>query len=180
MLNASATTKARLFVTAYFPCNLNVFPLWKMKQVLFHHMLESEMFYWPWTLVQFCTVPVPTIDWISGWHVRCSMHQLDAHSLMKRPTNVLWIYECNFTTQLPSTCFGHSCGHLHGGKRLVLPFSRNFKQKYVVHWLLKTNKCTTMYCVYSKTCIKTLKKLLHVSIYRSSSGSARSSLLKLC
>jgi hypothetical protein len=27
-----------------------------------------------------------------------------------------------------------------------------------------------MYCVYSKTRIKTLKKLLHVSTYRSSSG----------
>jgi hypothetical protein len=49
-----------------------------------------------------------------------------------------------------------------------------------IRQLLKTNKCTTMYCVYSKTRIKTLKKLLHVSIFRSSSGSTCSSLLKLC
>jgi hypothetical protein len=38
-----------------------------------------------------------------------------------------------------------------------------------INQLLKTNKCTTIYCVYSKIRIKTLKKLLHVSIYRSSS-----------
>jgi hypothetical protein len=44
--------------------------------------------------------------------------------------------------------------------------------------IIKTNKCTNMYCIYSKTHIKTLKKLLHVSIYRSSSGSTCSSLLK--
>jgi hypothetical protein len=36
-----------------------------------------------------------------------------------------------------------------------------------IHQLLKTNKCTPMYCVYSKTRIKTFKKLLYVSIYRS-------------
>jgi hypothetical protein len=44
--------------------------------------------------------------------------------------------------------------------------------------IIKTNKCTNMYCIYSKTNIKTLKKLLHVSIYRLSSGSTCSSLLK--
>jgi hypothetical protein len=42
--------------------------------------------------------------------------------------------------------------------------------------IIKTNKCTNMYCVYCKTHIKTLQKLLHVSIYRSSSGSTCSSL----
>jgi hypothetical protein len=45
--------------------------------------------------------------------------------------------------------------------------------------LLNTNKCTIICCVYSKIRIKTLKKLLHVSIHRSSSGGTRSSLLKL-
>jgi hypothetical protein len=49
-----------------------------------------------------------------------------------------------------------------------------------IHQLLKTNKYTNMYCVYSKTRTETVKKLLHVSIYRLSSGSTRSSLLKLC
>jgi hypothetical protein len=44
--------------------------------------------------------------------------------------------------------------------------------------IIKTNKCTNMYFIYSKTHIKTLKKLLHVSICRSSSGSICSSLLK--
>jgi hypothetical protein len=34
--------------------------------------------------------------------------------------------------------------------------------------IIKTNKRTNMYCIYFKTHIKTLKKLLHVSIYRSS------------
>jgi hypothetical protein len=48
-----------------------------------------------------------------------------------------------------------------------------------IHWLLNTNKCTIIYCGYSKIHIKTLKKLLHVSVYRSPSGSIRSSLLKL-
>jgi hypothetical protein len=43
--------------------------------------------------------------------------------------------------------------------------------------IIKTKKCTNMYCFYSKTHIKTLKKLLHVSIYRSSSGITCSSLL---
>jgi hypothetical protein len=36
----------------------------------------------------------------------------------------------------------------------------------MIHQLLKTNKCTIIYCVYSKTLIKTVKKLLHVSILR--------------
>jgi hypothetical protein len=46
--------------------------------------------------------------------------------------------------------------------------------------IIKTNKCNNMYYIYSKTHIKTFKKLLHVSIYRSSSGSTYtcSSLLK--
>jgi hypothetical protein len=52
--------------------------------------------------------------------------------------------------------------------------------RHNVYELLKTNKCTNMYCVYCKTRIKTLKKLQHVSISRSSSWSTRSSLLKLC
>jgi hypothetical protein len=64
----------------------------------------------------------------------------------------------------------------------LVEFSWNSLQKVYmkIHQLLKTNKCTNIYSVYSKTHIKTLKKLLHVSIYRSSSGSTCRSLLKLC
>jgi hypothetical protein len=43
---------------------------------------------------------------------------------------------------------------------IILKQELNKKEiKDVKQQLLKTNKCTTMYCVYSKTCIKTLKKL---------------------
>jgi hypothetical protein len=54
-------------------------------------------------------------------------------------------------------------------------FSTNYLYCCTVHFedspITKTNKCTNMCWVDSKTRIKTLKKLLHVSIYRSSSGS---------
>jgi hypothetical protein len=41
----------------------------------------------------------------------------------------------------------------------------NVKKRIMqIHQLLKTNKCTIIYFVYSKIRIKTLKKLLHVSI----------------
>jgi hypothetical protein len=61
-------------------------------------------------------------------------------------------------------------------KITYLWFLCNIKLQQRTHKLLiiKTNKCTNMYCIYSKT----LKKLLHVSIYQSSSGSTCSSLLK--
>ena len=72
LLKVSATTKAGLFVTEYFLCNLEAFPLWRMKHVLVHHIPESEMFQWPRTWVLFYTVPVPTTNWISV--VRCSVH----------------------------------------------------------------------------------------------------------
>jgi hypothetical protein len=54
----------------------------------------------------------------------------------------------------------------------------NTFKSHLIYQSLKTNKCTIIYCVYSKIHNKTLKKLLHVSVYRSSPGSTRSSLLK--
>ena len=38
------------------------------------------------------------------------------YNSLRRPTNALGLYECNFITQQPATCFDHSRGHLRGGK----------------------------------------------------------------
>jgi hypothetical protein len=52
-------------------------------------------------------------------------------------------------------------------KQTVIIHSMHENNEKRIHQLLKTNKCTNMSCVYSKTRIKTVKKLLYVSIYRS-------------
>jgi len=35
---------------------------------------------------------------------------------IKRLTNALWFYGCNFIAWWPQTCSSHSCGHLQGGE----------------------------------------------------------------
>ena len=37
-------------------------------------------------------------------------------NLLKRPTEAFCLHECNFITQRPPTCFGHTSGRLQGGK----------------------------------------------------------------
>jgi len=40
----------------------------------------------------------------------------DCTEVIKETKNSLWVYEFNFILQRTPTCFGHSCGHLQGGK----------------------------------------------------------------
>jgi hypothetical protein len=88
----------------------------------------------------------------------------------------LFLLDCN-QTRIISTDFSrnskisNNMKNISSGHRAVSCRRTDRHKKANSLQLLKTNKCTNMCCVYSKTRIKTLKKLLHVSIYRPSSGS---------
>jgi len=57
-----------------FCVTLKFFPCGEWNMSWFIIKLEIEMCYWPWALVLFSTVPVPTTDWMPGRYVRCSIH----------------------------------------------------------------------------------------------------------
>ena len=71
--------------------------------------------------------------------------------MITKPTNSHKCMEVHYTHRIPSTCLGHSCGHLHGGALRRIPTS-----KYYRHFW---NQCTDINLNFKnntwfKICIK--------------------------